>query len=142
MVASAPAPRDDSGVSLMPIIMLPLGGLFLLAGVVIVTRRVILLARSVRTTGKVIAQEQVDSGADVTWKPVVSFQLPDGAAVTFTTLHSSAPPEFAVGDTVPVLYSRRTPSHAAIGTIGQMWGLAVIFVIVGGFCVGLGLYAG
>lgn len=73
-----------------------------------------------------------------TYAPVVKFKTPDGKDIQFQSSTSSNPPEFSVGQTVPVLYNRSNPQEAQVDSFVQLWllptvfgGFGIIFMVVG-----------
>jgi hypothetical protein len=79
-------------------------------------------------------------GADEreTYAPVIVFITDSGQKVRFTSLASSYPPRYAVGDSVPVLYEANRPDQARIRSFHDLWfmpsllgGLGLVFTAIG-----------
>jgi hypothetical protein len=68
----------------------------------------------------------------VTYAPVFNFVF-DGQTYTIHSKTGSNPPEFSLGQKVPVVFHAGDPRDAQIDTFGQKWGLAVSFAIGGPF---------
>ena len=77
------------------------------------------LFHSVRTTGTVIAFDGVR-----TYSPVFTYVAVDGSTQTAHSNVGADPPDFDIGDSVPVRYETDDPSTARIATLGQTWGFA------------------
>lgn len=98
-------------------------------------------ARAERAEGIVIALEragQADS-ARSTARPVVRYVTREGTAATVTGRIGSAPPAFAVGEAVGVLYDPADPGRARLATFLEVWfvalvlgGLGTVFAAIGG----------
>lgn len=86
------------------------------------------------TEGVVLELKPVESSSTnsggYTYAPVVKFKTPDGKNIHFKSSTSSNPPEFSVGQTVPVLYNRSNPQEAQVDSFVQLWLLPTVF---GGF---------
>ena len=107
------------------------------------TRR--FLTKASKASGEVIALEVIppqQPGADEyeSYAPVVSFRTGFGQNVKFTSLSSSYPSSYSVGEKVPVLYLADGSEHPRIRTFHDLWLLPVllaafglIFTVLGGW---------
>lgn len=93
------------------------------------------LRESVRLPGKVIANrlvvDQRDGVEERAYRPEVSFQSPDGATHRFTDGAGSLPPDYAIGETVRVLYAASQPENPRIASWKRLWLVPTLFVTVG-----------
>ena len=80
------------------------------------------------------------AGRSYVYAPVVQFQTNNGKSITFESSVSSNPPDYAVGDSVQVLYIEDNPSHAKIYGFFSLWGGSLIIGGIGMpfFAIGLG----
>jgi len=82
-------------------------------------------------SGVVIEMVASISGSDSRgFAPRVQYQANDGSEHEFTRWYKSHPPEFQVGDMVPVAYDPVT-FKGRILTFGQRYGFAAIFSVSG-----------
>jgi hypothetical protein len=102
--------------------------LFVSAGSAVDT--ITFLVRSVHAEGTItaLAKSVADDGT-INYRPVFTFVTTDGKRQTVQSYVGSAPPDFEVGDTVPVRYKPADPSVARIDTFWQTWALATMFAI-------------
>ena len=126
-----------------PIIFLLTGIILLISAVYRRARTLAFLAKSLETTGEVTALEEVppqQPGATEleSYAPVVVFTANDGRKVQFTSLASSYPPTYAIGDRVPVFYAVDQPDQARIRSFHDLWfmpsffgGLGLVFAAIG-----------
>jgi hypothetical protein len=94
-----------------------------------------------RTSGTVIEMREhagKDSG-DISYAPTFRFQDASGASYTVSSSIFSAPPEFHVGDTVPVLYLHDDTRNAKIDSYWQVWMMPSLLGIIGGIDLPVGL---
>ncbi|HEY4010235.1 MAG TPA: DUF3592 domain-containing protein [Acidobacteriaceae bacterium] len=92
----------------------------------------IFLARSIRAEGKVTALVHIEDGdEDTTYRPVFTFVTRDGVTQTVKSNAGSNPPEFELGEGVPVRYRAADPSAARIDTFWQIWAFPVGFTVFG-----------
>lgn len=80
------------------------------------------LAQAERAPGLVVDLD-VHRGSrnDVTYAPVVAFELPDGRTVRFTSRTRSYPAPYARGEAVTVLYRAAAPEDPAIEAFRSLW---------------------
>ena len=80
------------------------------------------------------------AGRSYVYAPVVQFQTNNGKSIAFESSLSSNPPDYAVGDSVQVLYIEDDPSHAKIYGFFYLWGGSLIFGGIGTpfFAIGFG----
>jgi hypothetical protein len=97
---------------------------------------------SQRAVGKITALEPgVDNDGDQVFSPHFSFMTKDGSTFEVSSKSGSNPPDFEIGDAVPVLYPLGDPAAARIATPFQTYGLSIILGIMGTAFVFLGLGA-
>ena len=84
-------------------------------------------------TGTVISLTHTHGGeqGEIDFAPVFIVSAKDGHQYTVTAGVASKPPEFHVGQSVPVLYKSDNPSEAKISTFIQLWFLPLAFGIMG-----------
>lgn len=89
-----------------------------------------LLANGIKTKGKVtelIPIYDSDDG-DYTYKPVFEFKTRQGESRTYTSLSSSRPPAYKVGELVTLVYDKDDLEHVKIESF---YGLYIFSVILG-----------
>jgi Protein of unknown function (DUF3592) len=73
-----------------------------------------------------------------TW-PIVAFETESGTRIRFQGNKPSRPsPRFPIGTRLDILYDEREPSNARINTFIDMWGLTLVFGIIGLMFLALG----
>jgi Protein of unknown function (DUF3592) len=73
-----------------------------------------------------------------TW-PIVAFETASGARIRFQgNKPSRSSPRFPIGTRLNILYDEREPSNARINTFIDMWGLTLVFGIIGLVFLALG----
>jgi hypothetical protein len=96
---------------------------------------------ALKTSGTVIEMRErtdKDSGS-VSYSPTFRFQDSGGAQHTVSSSLYSSPPEFHVGDNVPILYRGESPETARIDSYSQVWGLSCLLGIIGSIQLPSGL---
>jgi hypothetical protein len=95
-------------------------------------RTAIFLGNALRGTGQVVRMdERFDSDSDsVEFAPVFRFVAADSQSYTVTSKTATNPPEFTVGDTVPILYLRNNPAGARIASFWQLWTVPLVLSII------------
>ena len=73
------------------------------------------------------------------YAPVVIFQNSEGRQYRIVGTVASSPPEFTVGDKVPVTYQKERPSAGQIASFRQKWFLPMIIGCIGAAMSGMGL---
>jgi hypothetical protein len=71
------------------------------------------------------------------YSPVVRFETQAGDTITFTTIHSSKPPAYDVGERVTVIYPLEDPEKAIIKDQGGAF--RIVFMAVGGLVILIGM---
>ena len=75
----------------------------------------------------------------VTYRPVFRFVAGDGRTYEVRANAASNPSPYAVGDTAPVLYEPGHPAQAKLHAFWDLWGLALVFAILGSLATAVGL---
>jgi len=93
-----------------------------------------------RTEGIVVKllQEQDGENNSTTYRPVFEFTDESGKDHVIESGTSSNPPAFKKGETVEILYAPASPEDAKINSFFSLWGISLIFGIVGGFFLAFG----
>ena len=73
-----------------------------------------------------------------TFAPVVIFQNAEGRQFKIVGKIASSPPEFTVGDRVPVTYEKERPGAGQIASFRQLWFFPIFFGCFGAAMSGLG----
>jgi Protein of unknown function (DUF3592) len=109
----------------------------LITALVIFIRSEVFLYRSISAEGTVI---RLASNHDETvhYAPVFAYTAQDGQTFAVQSNTYSAPPEFRVGQKVPVLYEKDHPEQARIATHEQVHSLEDVFGAIGFFFTGIG----
>lgn len=138
---------------LLPFLLLAAGAVFLLIGVGAGIRTALFLHGAARTTGTISDQTPVTSSVmgrrpSTTYRPTLSFQTPDGHWVVVTSSVSTSSAHASGGhwvdttpkvhDRVPVVYDPGNPNHAEIASFFRLWGVSLVFAILGLAFAGFG----
>jgi hypothetical protein len=116
-----------------------IGPCFLLVALIASMDTAVFLHRAVATTGTVVGLRATSepNKHGVTYAPVFSFSAADGRSYTIHSRVSSSPPEFSIGQRVPVLYEPDRPTLAKIDSHLQLWtfpdvfgGIGFVFVLL------------
>ncbi len=83
--------------------------------------------------------EQKDKDEGTVYFPVFTFTDAQGTVHTIHSSSGSSPPDYEVGDSVPVLYSPNDPENAKIDSFFSVWGISLITGILGGIYLPAGL---
>ncbi|KQN47266.1 hypothetical protein ASE98_25350 [Pseudomonas sp. Leaf48] len=107
-------------------------GVALLAGAAIsYTNTNKFLETAVTTKGAVVDLLKIRSDDSYSFKPVIEFTAANGQQVEFTSLGSSNPPAYSVGESVEVLYSPSDVQSAKINSFSALWGGFLVMLILG-----------
>lgn len=113
------------------------GVAFLIVTAGLTVHSCILLVRGVRTTGKVVRLiPSMDSKGRVRYTPDFQYTAKSGMVYSTISNFSSNPPEYTVGQSIPVLYEPGHPETAMLDSFGALWFLPVLFG-----CFGIGILA-
>ena len=127
-----------------------LPSIFLVVGIVLLAsaayhwaRTKALLAKGRDAVGEVVALEVIppqQPGADEyeSYAPVVTFKTAYGQNVRFTSLASSYPAAYTVGDRVPVLYTTDGSEPPRIRSFHDLWFLPALLATLGLIFTALG----
>jgi len=119
-----------SGRSALPIlgkVFLLLGlGLLLVSGIFAATRASFLSGAG-RADGTVVALRH--NGRS--YQPVIDFTPEGGPTTRVESVVGSNPPEYRVGDHVPMRFQPNHPEEAVIDTFWHLWFFAALFGIIG-----------
>lgn len=128
---------------ILPIIFLLIGITLLFHAVKQRVQTLAFLSKAFEATGEVIDLKAVPSqqpGADQweTYAPVISFTSQNGQKIHFTSMASSYPAKYALGDSVRVLYEANRLEQARIRSFHDLWfapsllaGLGLVFTALG-----------
>ena len=107
------------------------GAAFLLVAAGLTIHSGVLLIRGVHVTGTVVKLiPSTDSKGNVMYTPVFNYTARNGATYMAVTNFSSNPPDYAIGQSISVLYEPGHPESATPESFGALWFLPVFF---GGF---------
>ena len=124
------------------LIFLPAAGVLLLVAAGLFLSEVRFARAAQHATGTITEmEERVDSDGGVGYYPHFTFAKADGAPVEIVSNVGRQPPSFEVGEQVPVLFSPNDPKGAKIATTFQVYGIAIILLIIGAIFVPLGFLA-
>ena len=89
------------------------------------------IANSERTTGTVVELVEKESDSDgyrsISYAPSFQFLDTKGQTIIANSGFSNDPPDYQVGETVPVLYLRSAPKRARIDVFVEHWFFPIIF---------------
>ena len=91
------------------------------------------------TDGTVIKLlQETDEKNSTTYRPVFEFTDESGKDHVIESGTSSNPPAFKKGETVEILYDPSSPEDAKINSFFSLWGISLVFGIVGGSFLAFG----
>jgi hypothetical protein len=115
------------------------GGAMLVAAGRQFTRRRAFVQQSTLAAGTIIALTENREGDEVSYFPIVKFQTSSGREVTFQSEMGSSSEAGRIGDTVEVRYRPDQPDVAEIEAFMSLWGLTLLFGLLGVVFLFLGL---
>jgi Protein of unknown function (DUF3592)/TIR domain len=133
-----PIAPGSGALNTMLYIVLGIGAVFAVVGLGLFISQMRFLSRAKGTTARVVnlLRESSDQGGTV-YRPQLEYVGPTGQTAHVTLSVASDPPEYAVGDVVPILFDPKQPSSAIPDTFWGRWLFAIIFGGVGILvCVG------
>jgi hypothetical protein len=121
------------GLTPSRILCLFFGGMAAVAGVTMMGDNLYLVQAGLRTTGVIVANEQVWTGrGGHKYDPVARFVARGGQTYVVRDTVGADPPEFRVGEKVTVYYDPQDPQRALIDS-DHLWLLPVAFLVGGTF---------
>jgi len=120
------------------------GGAMLVAAGRHFSRRRTFVRGSAIASGTIVALTENRERDEISYFPKVSFRTPSDREVTFQSEMGSTPAAGQIGDTVAVRYRPDRPHVAEIDSFMSLWGLTLLFGILGVafLFAGLGILAG
>ena len=106
-------------------------------------RRRSFLRHSAIASGTIVALMENRDRDEISYFPKVKFRTPSGREVTFES-EMGATSEAGVGDVVAVRYRPDQPQVAEIDSFMSLWGLTLLFGVLGAvfLFIGLGILGG
>ncbi len=86
-----------------------------------------------RTDGTVVRLQQQGSGSDVSYRPVVEYEV---NGKTYQCTGKVGTNFDHIGDKVAVIYKIDRPEVGFVGTFSQRWGIPLVCCVFGGFFLG------
>ena len=110
----------------------------------LVIQRRVFLRDSEVATGVIVALVETRDEDEASCFPTVRFRTATGQVVTFQSGAGTGKADWRVGDPVEVRYRRDRPDSAEVSSFAALWGLALVFAVLGiGFLfVGIAVLAG
>lgn len=121
-------------------ILVAFGLLFLLVGLILLTREIAFQREAISGSGSVIELRVTESVDGPITTPIVEFRTPDGIA--FRCEGTATSPAPRLGEAVPIIYLPDDPQHARINTFVQRWLFPSVFTPLGLLLVLAGTYLG
>ncbi len=110
---------------------LALGAFFILLSLVSGIIEARFLARARNADARVVDLLREPSNQGGGYRPQLEYVTPSGQPARVTFGEASDPPDYYVGEIVPILFDPQQPAHAIPNTFGARWLLDVIFGSVG-----------
>lgn len=131
-------------VTILSSIFALVGGAMLVAAGRQFTRRRAFVRHSAIASGTIVALTENRERDEISYFPKVKFQTPSGREVTFQSEMGSSSEAGRIGDTVAVRYRPDQPHVAEIDSFMSLWGLTLLFGVLGVvfLFVGLGILVG
>jgi hypothetical protein len=107
-------------------------------------RRRACFRNSATASGTIIALAENRDRDEISYFPEVQFHTSSGQAITFRSGMGSSTEAKGIGDSVTVRYSLDPPHVAEIDAFMPLWGLTLVFGVLGGvfLLVGAGILTG
>lgn len=115
------------------------GSGFFLAGLSSAAPNFNLQSNGVRTEGEVVGLEKRGQGEKASFSPIFVFTNSAGKTFECTGAASSNPPQYEVGDIIPVIYLPSEPHKALPDTYYEKWSLLAAFGSVGSALILIGM---
>lgn len=96
----------------------------------------------VTTQGRIVEMRTVSGNDGVMFSPVFAYEDGRGGRYLKESSTANYPAKYKPGDTVKVIYQPDDPIDAKIYSFFGIWGVAAIFLIIGGVFLFLGLIGG
>jgi hypothetical protein len=130
-------------VSILSGIFALVGGFMLVAAARQFARRRVFLRHSAIASGTIVALVENRERDEISYFPKVKFQTPAGREVTFESGMGTTS-EAGIGDIVAVRYRPDQPHVAEIDSFMSLWGLTLLFGVLGAvfLFIGLGVLGG
>jgi hypothetical protein len=123
-------------------VFLPFGIVVIVGGLILYCFEWRFVRSAQHTTGTItMLESRIDHDSDEYFYPHFTFSKPDGTSFEIASRVGTNPPDFEVGEQVPVIYGSHDPETAKIATTFQIYGFSIIFGILGTTFVGLGFLA-
>lgn len=131
-------------VSILSGIFALVGGVMLVAAARQFARRRSFLRHSAIASGTIVALTENRDGDEISYFPTVRFQTPSGREVRFQSEMGASSKAGRIGHIVAVRYRPDQPHVAEIDSFMSLWGLTLLFGVLGAvfLCVGLGIVSG
>ncbi len=121
-------------------ILLGMGVIFTVVAAFIFFQGYMLERDGIQAEGTVIDLAESRDEDGTSYAPVIRFQTQGGREFEFKSNYYSSPPQYKVGQKVTVIYPPERPGEAQVKGAGNL--LVLIFGLVGGFEILLGLFFG
>jgi hypothetical protein len=131
-------------VTVLSSIFTLVGGAMLVAAGRQFARRRAFVRHSAIASGTIVALTENRERDEISYFPKVKFQTPSGREITFQSEMGSSSEAGRIGDTVGVRYRPDQPHVAEIDSFMSLWGLTLLFGVLGVvfLFVGLGILVG
>jgi len=83
---------------------------------------------------------RTDNEGQPCYYPRFAFESPDGREIVVESSFGTNPPSFRPRQQVIVLFDPSEPKRAKINTFSQLWGVAIVFGIVGTVFLGADIF--
>lgn len=118
-------------VAVLSSIFVLVGGTMLIVAERQFTRRRTFIRHSAIASGTIVALTENRDGDEISYFPKIKFQTSLGLDVTFESEMGSSLETRRVGDTVAVRYRTDQPHAAEIDSFMSLWGLTLLFAVLG-----------
>jgi len=123
-------------------LFLPFGIAMVVVGLVLYCNEWRFVRSAQHTTGTItMLESKTDSDGDVSFNPHFTFSKSDGTVVAIRSSVGTNPPDFEVGQQVPVIFDARNPMTAKIATTFQIYGFSIVVEILGIAFIAIGFLA-
>lgn len=118
-------------VAILSSIFALVGGAMLIAAGRQFTRRRTFIRHSAIASGTIVALTENRESDEISYFPKIKFQTPSGLEVTFESEMGTSLETRRIGDTVAVRYRTDQPHTAEIDSFMSLWGLTLLFGVLG-----------
>lgn len=122
------------------IILLVVGGLFVLIGYLFLTNNLDIIKNGTLTKATVIELAEHHSKKSTTYYPVVEYLTSAGELIRVESSTGCTKNAYKAGDLVNIIYNRSDPKNFIFDKFVDKYGFPLIFIFAGGMCLLINIF--